>query len=427
MGDPQAKLRALGLMTGSQFKQKHAELEEQRAAGTFEVDKIVEGEVIGDPDDGFYLVRRDYPLEHVHGSAPLGVALDADAQHIATSANDEELAAFDPRTAVFVDTETTGLMGGTGTVQFLIGAGYFVDDVFRLDQCFMRDYDDEEPMLHYLNELFAKSDTLVSYNGKTFDLPLLRTRFIQNRLPFRLESAMHFDLVHAARRFWKKRLGDCSLGNIERTVLGIQRHGDVAGAEIPTLWLNYLRTRDARPLQPVFYHHEMDILSLVTLTGHLSQALGADDGAGFEHHEDRLSLVRLHYRQKKYAEMLALADRLLEELDDEALVSECLELAGFAAKRTQEFERMEHYWRGLVDQFPSHIAGRIELAKHLEHRRRDLPAAARVCREGLQYWETRLTLHYGVAPVGLRDIEKRLDRIEGKLRRGGMGGTGSGT
>jgi len=140
-------------------------------------------------EDGFYLVRSDFPLDTAHGTMTLGSALDAEARHIAVSANDEELQAFDPETAVFVDTETTGLMGGAGTVAFLIGVGYFTDGVFRLDQCFMRDYDDEEPMLRYLNGLFKEAETLVSFNGKSFDLPLMRTRFITNRIPFRLDSA----------------------------------------------------------------------------------------------------------------------------------------------------------------------------------------------------------------------------------------------
>lgn len=426
MADVHEKLQHLlgtgGLMSGAQFRAQHEELQQRRASGEFEIDQVVSGEIIGDPDDGFYLVRQEFPIDHAHGNMALGAALDADARHIATSANDEELSAFDPRSAVFVDTETTGLMGGAGTVLFLVGVGYFTETAFRLDQCFMRDYDDEEPMLHYLNDLFANAETLVSYNGKTFDLPLLRTRFITNRVPFRLEGALHFDLVHATRRFWKKRLRDCSLGNIEQMILGIRRQGDVAGAEIPRLWLDYLRTRDARTLVPVFYHHQMDILSLVALTGLLAQKLDAPEGSGFDHHEDRLSLLRLHFRQKKYGEVLALADRLLEDLEDEALRAECLEHAGFASKRTQEWARMEQYWTLLMQESPSNLTAPIELAKHLEHRKRDLPEAERVCRGAIQYYETRLALGRGLTPVRLRDLEQRLERVERKLNRARGGG-----
>ena len=406
-------------MSGAAFRVQAEEVQRRQTAGEFEIDSVVEGEVIGDPDDGFFLVRSDFPLDTAHGNITLGSALNAEARHIAVSANDEELQDFDPKTTVYVDTETTGLMGGAGTVAFLIGVGYFADGVFRLDQCFMRDYDDEEPMLDYLNDLFKKAETLVSYNGKSFDLPLMRTRFITNRIPFRLDSAMHFDLVHAARRFWKKRLGNCSLGNVERAILGIERDGDVAGAEIPQLWLDYLHTRDARKLKPVFYHHKMDILSLAALTGHLSRTLDAPLGEGFEHEEDRLSLVRIHFTQKRYADVLELADRILEETDENEILRDCLEMAGFAAKRLGQWQRMEDFWRVLVDEFPRHLIARHELAKHYEHRKRDLAEAERMCVEAIQFLETRAALEYEFAGTKpLASFQHRLDRIQRKLERG---------
>ncbi len=424
MGDRSQKisqLRALlntpGVMGGAQFRAVSDERNAARERGDFEVQRVMPGEIVGDPSDGFYLVRQDFPLAWEHGCVPLESALAADGRHVATSANDDELHAFDPRKTVFVDTETTGLMGGSGTVLFLVGVGYFTNDAFRLDQCFMRDYDDEGPMLAHLDGLFKNAEALVSYNGKTFDLPLLRTRFIQNRVPFRLDGVLHYDLVHAARRFWKKRLQDCSLGNVERNVLGLQRHGDVDGAEIPTLWLEYLRTRDARPLVPVFYHHKMDILSLVSLTGLLSQKLSEPAGEGFEHHEDRLSLLRLHMKRKEWELAATMAEKLLEALDDEALMCECLELAVLATKRTKDWERMESYSVRIIQQFPNNTQARIEYAKHLEHKRRNLPEAIRVCREGLKLQETRMGLGYSPAILGLRDLELRMARMEKKLNK----------
>ena len=415
MADLQDKLKGLlattGLMTGAQWQDRAAEIEEQRASGDFEIDKTIPGEIIGDEESAFYLVRQDFPLETPHGNTTLGAALGTLPHHIALSASDAELADFDIRSAVFVDTETTGLAGGAGTVTFLVGVGYFTDDAFRLDQCFMRDYDDEEPMLEYLDEVFRRSRTLVSYNGKSFDLPLLRTRFITNRIPYRLEGLAHFDLVHAARRFWKKRLGDCSLGNIERAILGIRRTGDIPGSEIPRIWLDYLHTRDARPLVPVFNHHKMDILSLVALTATLSQALEVPDGEGFEHHADRLSLVRVHFRQKQYAEVLDLSATLLDALSDEALRHELHEMTGFAAKRLQRWDVMETAWTAVLEEFPRDLMARHELAKHYEHRKRDLPAAARMCEEALQ--------HTGSAPGHTATFRHRLDRIQKKLKKYG--------
>lgn len=405
--------RVQGLMTGSQWKTQAEELRTQRESGEFEVDRIIPGEVIGDSEDGFYLVRQEFELDTPQGHMTLGDALAAEACHIAFSAADDELVEFNPETAVFVDTETTGLAGGTGTVTFLVGAGYFQEGRFILDQCFMRDFHEEEAMLNYLRGVFSRSETLVSYNGKSFDLPLLRSRFITNRVPFHLDSLMHLDLVHASRRFWKKRLRNCSLGSIERNILGIERVGDIPGDEIPRRYLDYLRQRDARPLEPVFYHHRMDILSLVTLTAHLSHAVSQPDAGGFVHHEDRLSLLRLKFRRRLYAEVLELADVLLPEMNDDALRRECLETAGMAAKRLKDWFAAERHFRQLADEDPRNFLARRELAKIYEHRRRDLPLAIAVCEEGLCAIESGGPVYMGnpYAP----DFRKRLERLRRRL------------
>ena len=405
----------LNLRTGSQWVAQHEEVQARREAGEFEVDKIIPGELLGGEEGRFFLVRRDFPLEHRQGNLELGEALQASSKHVALSAADPDLLDFDPRTALFMDTETTGLAGGTGTVAFLVGVGYFAGDCFRLDQCFMRDYDDEGPMLAFLDERFRECGTVVGYNSKCFDLPLLRTRFIQNRLPFRLEARPHYDLVHAARRFWKRRLSDCSLGNIEREVLGIRRHGDVPGYLIPQLWLDYLNSRDARPLESVFYHHRMDILSLVALTAWLSQCLEST-GSGFEHTEDQLSLVRVHFNQKNYVEVVRHARTYLESGSGGPLRRECLEMLGLAHKRLQEFPAMQETLELQVQEFPSDLSARLELAKLHEHRTRNLFEAERICAEAIsQAGNTR------EANLLVEALHRRLERIQKKLRRAGTG------
>jgi uncharacterized protein len=280
----------------------------------------------------------------------------------------------------------------------------------------MRDYDDEEPMLRYLDGIFRRADTVVSYNGKSFDVPLLRTRFIQNRIPFRLERSSHYDLVHAARRLWKRRLRDCSLGNVERQVMGIRREGDVPSHEIPMRWLGYLRSRDARPLEPVFYHHKMDILALAALTGHVSQCLAQPDGVGFEHHEDKVSLLRLYYAQARYDRVLDLADAVLGELGDESLLADCLEMLGYAAKRQEAWDRMENTWQRLAELAPYRYEARHELAKFYEHRKRDLAAAERECVAALEGIENRRQRGRGDHPGARAAFERRLERIRRKLQ-----------
>lgn len=427
MPDIGDKLRDLlgrhGVMTGAQLESRQSDRVRRCQAGELDIDKLVSGQAVGEPGHCFFLVKEDFPLDTCHGQTTLGAALSAIPEHVALSARDTELEAFDPATALFVDTETTGLAGGSGTVAFLVGAGYFTENSFRLEQCLMRDYDEEEAMLEYLDALFEKCETVVSYNGKSFDMPLLRTRFIQNRLPFRLDGALHFDLVHAARRIWKRRLGDCSLGNVERTVLDVVRYGDVSSSEIPQIWFDYLRSRDATQLARVFYHHKMDILSLTTLTAVLSRGIEEGSAHGFAHAEDRLSLARLHFRQKNFEQAVRQAKALLET-ETEALVrKECLELIGYASKRIDDWHEMERAWTLLVEEFPRNLAARAELAKLYEHRKRDLPAAERICTDAIQLIQTRAALGQDsdVDVDHAQSFRYRLERIQRKLARAANG------
>lgn len=431
MADIREKLESLlhnkGVMAGQEWRQRLETLRQEREAGTFEVDKAVPGKVCQtDETQGFYLVNSTFPLDAMQGNIELGAGLQALPEHIALSACDEELEGFDPATACYVDTETTGLSGGTGTAAFLVGVAYFEGDSLRLDQCFMRDYDDEEPMLAYLAGLLKRFETVVAYNGKSFDLPLMRTRFIQNRIPFRLDDALQFDLLHAARRFWKRRLGNCSLTNVERAILDIRRQGDVSGEMIPRLWFEYLRTRDARPLTPIFYHHKMDILSLVALTGWLSRALAAESDSGFEHAEDRLSLVHLHFRRREYDKVLVNGRRLLESEMDASNRIACLRLLGAAGKRMADWDLAREYFELVLEEKPSDFLARHELAKLHEHRTRDLDTAERICVEALSLLETRMSLGRddGTCRSSAAAFQRRLDRLRKKLKRYGSGGSG---
>lgn len=383
-----------------------------------EIDLLLPGEIVGNKAWGFFLYRRVFPLDHPIGTVPLGAGLACDGTQIALSACDTQLRDFDPRKTVYVDTETTGLAGGAGTVAFLVGLGYFSDDAFILEQCFLRDYDDEGAMLEYLAGRFREFDCVVSYNGKSFDLPLLKTRFVQHRLPMPFSDTAHYDLVHAVRRVWKKRLNDCSLNNIERLILGFHRHDDVPGYLIPRIWLDYLETRDARPLEGVFHHHAMDILSLAALAGHLSQRLATTGGPAFHHAEDQVSVIRLYYKNKEYTSVIEHARGFLEVsavTDD--LRRECLFLLGNAAKRLNRFDDMYEAWKEIHDSYPEDSVGAAELAKFIEHQFRNPRAAAEICRETLQAIEAAKGLPGLSGDIRISALRGRLKRLEAKMDR----------
>src|SRR5438034_1333048 len=173
---------------------------------------------------------------------------------------------------LYLDTETTGLAGGTGTYAFLVGVGFFDGDEFEVQQYFMRDLDDEPALLAALEPLLREVDGLVTYNGAGFDLPLLETRFVlaRRRWP---GTIPHLDLLPAARRLWSARLSDCRLVTVELHALGFERAGDLPGALIPSVYFEYLRRKAPGELPRVFEHNRHDVLSLAALTGWVADAL----------------------------------------------------------------------------------------------------------------------------------------------------------
>jgi uncharacterized protein YprB with RNaseH-like and TPR domain len=231
-----------------------------------------------------YVRRVRSPLGARVGRFPLVAARDADRAMLALLALDPSLAVCDPRRALFVDTETTGLAGGTGTVAFLLGLSWLdeASSAFVLEQVLVRRLGEEVPMLALFAERVAAASMLVTYNGKSFDLPLLRTRFVMNRME-RPAEPPHLDLVHVARRVHGRRLRARTLAAIESEVLGRERVGDVSGGDIVAAYAHFLRTGDEAALLGVVEHNAADVLSMVALAGLYGEPLSGlvpDDLAG---------------------------------------------------------------------------------------------------------------------------------------------------
>lgn len=230
------------------------------------------------PHGTCFVAEWRYPLVHHHGYAPLGALLttplDTAAPLLARRRDERlRLLAADPRRLIYLDTETTGLAGGTGTYAFLIGIGRFLGDEFVVRQFFMRELHEEHAALHLVAEELAGHDALVTFNGKAFDWPLLETRYALARREGPRgpgDPAAHIDLLFTARRLWKARLANCTLGTVEQELLGVRRGDDVPGWLIPQLYFAYLRDHDARPLAGVFRHNALDLLSLAALLGRVA-------------------------------------------------------------------------------------------------------------------------------------------------------------
>ncbi|HOV59638.1 MAG TPA: ribonuclease H-like domain-containing protein [Candidatus Hydrogenedentes bacterium] len=419
---------ALGISGGDE-KLKAAPHPGEESETMDPVERVLGGRIVSRERGSFLLVRHEYPVTTRHGDLELETILRFSPESAAWIADDPALCAMDWGETLFIDTETTGVAGGAGTVCFLIGVGKFVPDgMFRLDQCFMRDFDDEEAMLDFLDEEYPAPSALVSYNGKSFDLPLLRNRHVQHRMSFPWRNTPHFDLVHAVRRLWKRRIEDCSLASVERQLLGVIRTGDVPGYQIPRLWLDFLVRRDPRPLRPVLYHHRFDILSLVTLSGRLAEGLLGRDGRNLDEADDRLSLLRQCVKKRDYARALEVADALLE---DEPVPDRLREVHALRCLSLKRLGRAEAYADALwawYRAFPDDVEAAYLLSGWLASARRDLFQARRICEETLEKTATSGSFYRDMAehPGRIR-LENRLSRIIARIERqsGRKGGSSS--
>lgn len=174
-------------------------------------------------------------------------------------------AAIAPEDVLFLDTETTGLSGGVGTIAFQVGLGYFAPAGFVVEQFLMRDYPDEEAMLDLLAARMKRFSVLCTFNGKTFDVPLLKTRFLMHRIRDDGIPICHADVLFPARRLWKLRLKQCNLGTLETALLGVEREDDLPGALVPQTYFQYLKDRNFTPLVGILDHNRQDIVSLAQL------------------------------------------------------------------------------------------------------------------------------------------------------------------
>jgi uncharacterized protein len=237
----------------------------------FGIESLIDGEIIETDYGPAFVHVEHYAATHVHGSYPLGQLLTQSRLVAGRLADlDEEI---DLKRTAFIDTETTGLAGGTGTLAFLIGVGAFEeDDSFTLRQFFLRSPAEEPATLLHLAKWLDQFEAIVSFNGRGFDMPLLQTRFTLHRLRPQILSAPNLDLLTPARRVWRGRLESCSLKSLEYHILDVHRdQDDIDGSLIPEIYFDYVRSGDAREMPRVLYHNAFDILSMVTLATQLIQ------------------------------------------------------------------------------------------------------------------------------------------------------------
>ncbi len=266
------------------------------------------------PSGDVHVTEVTYEPGVRHGTVRIDHALAVTPEIVTTLALDSGLRAFDPATAVFLDTETTGLAGGTGTLAFLVGVASFVNRSLRLEQLFLADPGAERALLCSLAAKLSHAGAYVTFNGRSFDLPLLRSRFVLARLP-PPPDLPHLDLLHVARRIYGSRVTRCTLTTLERDVLGFYRTEDIPGADVPERYLRFLHEDDRGGILPVVTHNTWDILALAALVGELGARAARADADGRWEPRDLLGLARTHLRAGNPSRAAHLAHEAAQDMD----------------------------------------------------------------------------------------------------------------
>lgn len=407
------KLKALGVNVGTQ------NIAPPEARHDQSIERVLDGHTYVTPIGETLIIKKAIPIGDVHGR--FNMEITAPFQTVAQWAKDKRITRCTAKDFIFIDTETTGLSGGTGTYAFLIGAGKFVDDDFQFIQFFMRNPAEEPAQLFALEEFIASGSCLVSYNGKAFDIPLLNSRYTANGLKTPFSEFAHIDLLHLARRLWSQRLPSCTLGYIEAHVLATDRsEQDVPGWAIPQIYFDYLRSGNAKPLRQVLYHNEMDVVSLALLLNYTAEILHDPIGSRIEDVIDLLSLARLFEDMGEIERAVQLYLHGLQHED--FLVDNKLELYYIKAiyrlsiiyKRQGSFDHAIKLWERAAEH--NFIDAHIELAKYYEHRSREYPIAIQWTEKAITILEGHANNHIG-QQIYVEGLHYRLSRLIRKTQR----------
>ncbi|MBI3928240.1 MAG: ribonuclease H-like domain-containing protein [Armatimonadetes bacterium] len=379
----------------------------EQPAPSSALEEVVPGREIRNDSGAFYLLRREFADNTPYGPHPLSEARAFPGRWLARFGLEQ----LDPGTVVFLDTETTGLSGGSGTYAFLVGLAWFDRERLVVEQLLMREHAEERALLAYLRRILDGCGGLVTFNGKTFDLQLLQTRFLMNRMPCCLEEIDHLDLLHPCRRLWGPALPDCRLETLETEVLGLPRHDDTPGFLVPQLYFRFLRSGDARPLRGIAEHNRRDLLTMVGLLARMGRAL--QHPMEVRSAVEDYALARLMLDTGEESLGRALLERAVADgLPGEWRRAACLLLASWR-RRAGDRRGAAELWKKVLAEYPWDPDAVEELAKHLEHRVGDYELALRLIERSLQ--GSRLS------PTRRQRFEHRRRRLSERLPRSDSG------
>jgi len=357
------------------------------------IQDLISGQLVQTPHGEHFETEKLWERHRRHGSVDISDLAELPAD-LLEQLSEGAIPHSHPAKWAFLDTETTGLAGGTGTYAFLIGVGSIEPGGFRLRQFFMRDYGEEASLLHRLSEHLAGFDVLVTYNGKAYDQPLLETRFRMSRARPPFDRMEHLDLLFGARRLWKLRLESCRLVDLENQILGVERQGDLPGEMIPYCYFGYLRTKQAFDLVPIFHHNAIDILSLACLTAIVPFAFRSPETVALRHGADLIGLARWLDRAGRREEAVRLFRRAVEMgLPDHLLFRTLWDVAMMEKRLGREDSALAAITELAASRNPYRVRALEALARHYEHRERNYAMALEMTRTALSLEDTPALRH----------------------------------
>jgi len=341
------------------------------------------GEEITNAFGACHFIRSRHAAVSLHGQSLIRDCLQIDMPSAALISSQPQLARLAPQDALFLDTETTGLSGGTGTFAFLIGLGWFEGEDFITCQILSRDFSEERAMLAFLQETAAEKRFLVTFNGKAFDVNLLSTRYVLARLADPLSGLPHLDLLNPSRRLLSHRTSNCRLVTLEAEVLGFHRFGDIPGWEIPQRYFDWLRSRDPGLLGDILEHNRYDIVSMAALAALLTGVLSGRE-AHARHPGDLLAAAKVLHERGRLPESRFLLEAMLAH-PVQSHTREAQRLLSLNHKKGGRYSQAVPIWEDLLSSDPGDIFAAEELAKWCEHKNRDIGRAVTLVEQTLAH------------------------------------------
>jgi len=358
--------------------------------------------------------ENSYQLGASYGQIPISMGLQIPADILGFLSRDAAFEGLDLSSAVFLDLETTGLAGGTGTVPFLVGLAYYRDERFRVTQFFLNEMAEEDRLVRELAQFVQDMGfkSIVTYNGKAFDLPLVETRFALHRMICPLRGLPHLDFLFSARSLWKHKYDSCRLFHLAQQIVQAERSEDIPGAEIPLRYFQYIRSGDFSLIEPILYHNQEDLLSLlgVVVAGSVLVERNretAEKGEGDP--MDLYGVAKLFERAGDATTSAALLEKALD--GRRGLTAEASQAArkklSHHFKKSKNWDKALPFWQEMAAKEEVDCDCFRELAMYFEHTAKDYDEAIRVATEGL-------AVSKGKSPAAEKDFEKRIARLRGR-------------